>query len=151
LRRKATDAEQVLWRALRESNLPAKVRRQHPIGGHIADFAIPAHKLFIEIDGGQHALRAEADAARSEALRLHGYRVIRFWNHDVLGNLEGVLQVIVRELGASPTSPRPSPPQGGGEGEGEKGEVGRSLSSTGGEGQGEVASRLRRGRSGPGS
>lgn len=111
LRRQATDAEMALWRALRESNLPAKVRRQHPIGGHIADFAIPAHKLVIEIDGGQHALRAEVDAARSEALRRHGYRVIRFWNHDVLGNLEGVLLVILRELGNAPTSPRPSPPK----------------------------------------
>ncbi len=105
LRRDASEAERVLWRALRELNLPVKVRRQHPIGRYVADFAVPAYKLTIKLDGGQHAETVEADAVRTEAMAGHGYRVIRFWNHEVLGNLEGVLQTIIRELGESPTSP----------------------------------------------
>jgi len=80
LRREATDAERLLWRALRELDLPVKVRRQHPIGRHIADFAVPACKLVIEIDGGQHARVLAADARRTRALNGQGYRVIRFWN-----------------------------------------------------------------------
>ncbi|WP_316978859.1 endonuclease domain-containing protein [Shumkonia mesophila] len=76
-----------------------------PISRYVADFAIPACKLAIEIDGGQHAEAVKADAVRTEAMAIHGYRVIRFWNHEVLGNLEGVLQTIVSELGKSPTSP----------------------------------------------
>ena len=105
LRKASSDAEQILWRALRELNLPVKVRRQHPIGAYIADFAIPAHKLVIELDGGQHASTNEADALRTEALNVRGYRVIRFWNNEVIGNLEGVLQVIAQALEQSPTSP----------------------------------------------
>ena len=110
LRRDATDAERVLWRALRALELPVRIRRQHPVGSYIADFAIPAHGLVIEIDGGQHADAAEADARRTAALTEHGYRVIRFWNNDVLGNIEGVVDTILREIESSPTSPRPSPP-----------------------------------------
>ena len=105
LRKHATDAEQILWRALREVELPGKVRRQHPIGRYVVDFAIPASKLAIEIDGGQHAAAREADALRTQALAEHGYRVIRFWNNEVLDNLEGVLETIVREINKSPTSP----------------------------------------------
>ncbi len=104
-RRTASDAEQILWRALRELNLPVKARRQHPIGRYIADFAIPARKLVIELDGGQHAGTVEADTVRTEAMAAHGYHVMRFWNHEVLHNLEGVLQTIVGKLGMSPTSP----------------------------------------------
>ena len=110
LRRDATDAERLLWRALRELNLPVRIRRQHPIGAYIADFAILAHRLVIEIDGGQHAGAARADARRTEVLGAHGYRVIRFWNNEVLGNIEGVVETILRESGESPTSPPPSPP-----------------------------------------
>ena len=98
-------------------NLPAKVRRQHPIGRHIADFAIPAHRLVIEIDGGQHASTVERDDARSRTLEAHGWRVIRFWNSDVTGNLSSVLETIAAEIERHPSSPRPSPPRGGGEGE----------------------------------
>ena len=105
LRRSATDAEQILWRALREMSLPVNIRRQHPIGRYIADFAIPAHKLVIELDGGQHATAREADARRTQVLKEHGYRVVRFWNNDVTGNLEGVLAMIVAELDQTPTSP----------------------------------------------
>jgi len=80
--------------------LPVKIRRQHPIGRHIVDFAVPARKLAIEIDGGHHATAAHADARRTRQLAAHGYRVIRFWNNDVLGNLEGVLETVRSELGA---------------------------------------------------
>ena len=110
LRMDATDAERVLWRALRELELAVRIRRQHPIGSYIADFAIPAHRLVIEIDGGQHAAETEQDARRTAALRKQGYRVIRFWNNEVLGNIEGVVETIVREIGESSTSPPPSPP-----------------------------------------
>ena len=105
LRRNATDAERRLWRALRGLSLPFKVRRQHPIGQRIADFAIPACKLVIEIDGGQHADNAEEDVDRTAAMNAEGYRVVRFWNNEVLGNLEGVLQSIVAEVEKGPTSP----------------------------------------------
>ena len=117
LRRDGTDAERILWRALRAMNLPVKVRRQHPIGRHIADFAVPARKLVIEIDGGQHATTVARDTARSRMLAARGWRVMRFWNSDVMSNLPGVLETIAAEIEHSPTSPRPSPPQGGGEGE----------------------------------
>ena len=94
-----------MWRALREMDLPVKVRRQHPIGHHIADFAIPACGLVIEIDGGQHATAVGSDRARTRALNAHGYRVIRFWNNEVMENLEGVIETIAAEIGVSPTSP----------------------------------------------
>ncbi len=112
LRRDATEAEKTLWQALRALSLPVKVRRQHPIGRYVVDFAVPACKLVIEIDGGQHAAALERDVARSRALQTHGYRVIRFWNSDVTSNLSGILETIVAEIGCSPTSPRPSPPRG---------------------------------------
>jgi len=112
LRRNATDAEQKLWRELRTLDLAVKVRRQHPVGRHIADFAIPACKLIIELDGGQHADAVEEDARRTAALNALGYRVIRFWNNDVLANIEGVLQTILSVIEKSPPSPQPSPPPG---------------------------------------
>jgi very-short-patch-repair endonuclease len=101
-----TDAERVLWRALREANLPHRIRRQHPVGKYIADIAIPSCKLAIELDGGQHADAAADDAQRTEERRERGYRVIRFWNNEVFENMEGVLQAIVAEVERlSPTSP----------------------------------------------
>ena len=121
LRRNATDAERVLWRAFREMNLPVKIRRQHPIGRYVADFAIPAHKLIIELDGGQHATATAADARRTQALKDLGYRVIRFWNNDVLGNLEGVLQTIAVEMDSPPPLPNPLRP------EGQRGKFGNGL------------------------
>jgi very-short-patch-repair endonuclease len=99
LRGDATNVERILWRALRESDLPYRFRRQHPIGRRVADFACPARKLAIELDGGQHADRMDADAARSAELARYGYRVIRFWNNDVIENLEGVLDKIRQVLG----------------------------------------------------
>ncbi|MGO8914720.1 MAG: endonuclease domain-containing protein, partial [Stellaceae bacterium] len=92
----------MLWRALRERLVSWKFRRQHPIGRRIADFACPARKLVIELDGGQHAERQDADDRRNAELAAHGYRVIRFWNNEVLESLEGVLETIRRDLEAPP-------------------------------------------------
>ena len=115
LRRDATEVEKRLWRALRTMNPPWKFRRQHPVGRRIVDFACPAHKLAIELDGGQHADRQEADAARSAELARDGYRVIRFWNGEVIDNLDGVLQAILVALEESAPPPHPDPlrPEGG--------------------------------------
>ena len=71
-----------------------KFRRQVPVGPYVVDFVCPAAKLVIEIDGGQHADNIDYDRRRSEFLASKGYRVIRFWNNDVLGNLDGVYQTI---------------------------------------------------------
>ena len=107
----------MLWRALRAAALPVRVRRQHPIGRHIADFAVPSRKLVVEVDGGQHASAQAHDDARTRTLEARGWRVIRFWNSDVMSNLDGVLETIAAELREPPSSPRPSPPRRGGEGE----------------------------------
>jgi len=113
LRRDGTDAERLLWRALREGGMTRKFRRQHPIGRHIADFACPARKLVIELDGGQHAAQTDADAARSDELAAHGYRVIRFWNSEVIDNVEGVVTAIQQALEQPHLTPALSAPRGG--------------------------------------
>jgi len=114
LRRDATNVERVLWFALRE-RLPAwKFRRQHPIGGRVVDFACPERKLAIELDGGQHAVHEEADERRSAELAGRGYRGIRFWNSDVLDNLEGVMETILGALESAPPPLAPPPQRGGG-------------------------------------
>lgn len=98
LRRDATEAEKLLWARLRGAPLPVRVRRQHPVEGYIADFAFVPIRLIVELDGGQHAA-SPRDAARTARLEAAGWRVIRFWNHEVLANTDGVLDVIVRALG----------------------------------------------------
>ncbi len=110
LRRDAMDVEKILWRALRERVVPWKFRRQHPIGRRIADFACPARKLVIELDGGQHGERMEADHRRNAEIARYGYRVIRFWNNEVLDNLDGVLETIRLALEAPPPHPTSPPP-----------------------------------------
>jgi len=87
-----TKAEKLLWRMFREHFEQWHFRRQVPIRHFVADFASHHAKLIIEVDGGQHA--TEVDAPRSAILAEEGYRVIRFWNNEVLGNREGVYLAI---------------------------------------------------------
>ena len=99
LRRNSTDAERLIWSRLRGRRLAGyKFKRQVPIAGFVVDFAALEAKLIIEIDGGQHSVRLEADQLRTEKLERFGYRIVRFWNHDVLNNIEGVLDAVIQEL-----------------------------------------------------
>jgi len=120
LRRGGTDAEQLLWRHLRSRQLDGfKFRRQMWFCGFIADFACVEAKLIVEADGGQHAEATEYDDRRSAAFAAEGYRTLRFWNNDVLENIEGVLTAI-RDALPSPSHPAapggPLPLPGTGEG-----------------------------------
>lgn len=93
LRRTSTDAEKLLWRYLRNRQLAnCKFRRQVPIDRYIADFVCLEAKLIIELDGGQHADRQVYDEQRSQALNRRGYRVIRFWNNEVMTETSAVLE-----------------------------------------------------------
>ena|SRR5438105_4534160 len=99
LRRRSTRAEWVLWLALRDRRLGGlKFTRQQPIGPYCVDFICREQRLVIEVDGGQHADSA-SDQRRDTHLNSLGYRVIRVWNNEVLGNLDGVLQMLESELG----------------------------------------------------
>jgi very-short-patch-repair endonuclease len=98
LRRNSTMAEIRLWSALRDRRLAGyRFRRQHPIGPFIVDFACTRHRLVVEADGGQHNDNA-ADEARTEWLTRHRWRVLRFWNNDILANTEGVIETILAAL-----------------------------------------------------
>src|SRR4051794_9962476 len=101
LRRKMTDAERALWRALREALPECHWRKQVPLGPYFADFASHSAKLIIEVDGGQHATTIDADAERTRVLEAPGFRLLRFWNNDVLSNTDGVLERVAKELVAS--------------------------------------------------
>jgi very-short-patch-repair endonuclease len=123
LRRDATDAERRLWYRLRSRQIDgAKFVRQESIGPYIVDFVCREQRLVVEVDGGRHATD-KRDRVRDNCLSKLGYRVLRFWNNDVLANTEGVLEAIAAALseatiaggatrGGAP-SPRPSPPEGG--------------------------------------
>ena len=98
LRANQTDAETVLWNRIRNRQIDGyKFVRQVPILGYICDFVCRERRLVIEVDGGQHNESA-ADAIRDRRLMDEGYRVLRFWNNDVLGNTEGVFTAIQIEL-----------------------------------------------------
>ena len=106
LRREQTDAERMLWSHLRDRQLlGAKFRRQHPIGPYIVDVCCPERRLVVEVDGSHHAQRIESDRQRTDFLVRQGYRVLRFWDHDVLVNTEVVLEEIARAV----ADPHPSP------------------------------------------
>jgi very-short-patch-repair endonuclease len=99
LRSNPTDAERKLWWALRRKALAgARFRRQHPLGEFFADFCCLEHKLIVEVDGSQHEQSQEYDQRRTRLLESLGFRVLRFWNTDVLTNLDGVLTVILEHL-----------------------------------------------------
>ena len=97
LRKNATDVEQILWHRLRARQLYGiKFRRQQPLGNFIVDFISFEKKLVIELDGGQHAKNKQGDIQRDRILSKGGFTVLRFWNNEVLENLNGVLEKIVQ-------------------------------------------------------
>ena len=101
LRQNLTPAESRLWDALKNKQLHGlRFRCQHPLHGFIADFYCPAHRLIVEVDGGIHDEQQDYDAARTERLEVLGYRVLRFGNEEVMGDLEGVLAGILEGVEA---------------------------------------------------
>ncbi|MBL8674348.1 MAG: DUF559 domain-containing protein [Rhodospirillales bacterium] len=119
LRRDQTDAESKLWRRLREHPPSgARFRRQHPIGPFFADFVCVAVKLIVELDGGQHDAERDADLRRTRWLESSGWRVLRFWNTDVIENVDGVIDRITaamrdpaRDGDTALMAPPPHPPR----------------------------------------
>ena len=114
LRRRQTDAERYLWFKLRNHRLGGlKFRRQMSLNGFIVDFCCPDAKLVIELDGGQHAERQEQDSIRTKNLETSGYFVLRFWNNEVLRNIDGVLEEILSRASQQqrfePPHPTPLP------------------------------------------
>jgi very-short-patch-repair endonuclease len=115
LRRDASEAEQRLWQRLRNRQIEGlKFRRQHEIGPFIADLVCDEAKLIVEADGGQHAEQAVADAHRTAWLEAQGYRVLRFWNHEILQDTDDVLErirsVALERAGRIAPHPNPLPP-----------------------------------------
>jgi len=100
-----TDAERKLWQHLRAQQLAVKFRRQHPFEGYILDFVCLERRLVIEVDGSQHADAAVRDAVRTDFLERAGFRVVRFWNNEVLAQTDAVVACIARELNPSPSCP----------------------------------------------
>jgi len=110
LRKRPTDAEQLLWYSLRMKQMEGlKFRRQQPIDKYIVDFVCFEKRIIIEVDGGQHAARSNEDGERDAYLQQYGFKVLRFWNNEVLQNTRGVL-AIIREncLSHPPLNPLPS-------------------------------------------
>ena len=103
LRKQTTPAEKKLWlylRLMQEDGV--RFRRQHAIGNYVVDFCAPRKKLIIELDGSQHLKQQEYDACSTEYLESRGYRVIRFWNNEVIHNIEGVLLAILQKFEEQP-------------------------------------------------
>ena len=98
LRKKSTNAEDLIWSQLRARQLHGiKFRRQQPIGKYIVDFASFEKRIVIELDGGHHRKNKENDIERDRFLTGNGFTVLRFWNNDVFENLDGVLEAISRK------------------------------------------------------
>jgi very-short-patch-repair endonuclease len=118
LRRNPSDAEKRLWNALRDHFPAARFRRQVPVTPYFADFMSFRNRLILELDGGQHADpdAIAYDARRTAFLERKGYKVVRFWNSDVIQNLPGVLESIAQNLPLPPGEGR-GPPRSGGKGE----------------------------------
>jgi very-short-patch-repair endonuclease len=116
MRAEPTKAERLLWRRLREDIAlsGSHFRRQALMGPFIVDFVSRKARLVIELDGGQHDEQGAADARRTRQIEASGCRVLRFWNNDVLGNIEGVLTELQSALTPTPNpSPHPPSPEGG--------------------------------------
>jgi very-short-patch-repair endonuclease len=113
LRRNQTDAERLLWFRLRDRRLVGwKFRRQAPIDRFVVDFCCADAKLIVELDGGQHEQDKERDAPRTRVLGAMGYLVLRFWNHEVMRNMDGVLGEILSTINqhrSEPPHPTPLP------------------------------------------
>ena len=108
LRHKSTDAEILLWQHLRERRLlNCKFRRQVPIGKYIVDFLCEDPPIIIELDGGQHMEQEDYDQARTDWLNANGFHVLRFWNSDVMNNIEGVLESLFSTLQESMPTVKP--------------------------------------------
>jgi very-short-patch-repair endonuclease len=117
LRGTPTDAELKLWQRIRKKQLHGhRFRRQVPLGSYVVDFACIERALIVEVDGGQHGWRQESDDKRTAWLEAHGWRVVRFWNNEVLQNIEGVLEKLSSEVNVSGDFPHPNPPPPAGEG-----------------------------------
>ncbi len=117
LRNAPTEAERRLWSHLKSRQMEGcKFRRQHPYGDFILDFVCLERRVAIELDGSQHFEAATYDEKRPRFLRLAGFKVLRFWNNEVFGELDGVLEVIRRELVARVENPSPPNPPLEGEG-----------------------------------
>jgi len=105
LRSNMTDAERQLWRHLRRGQMnDFKFRRQHPFGDYILDFVCLEARLIIELDGGQHAERNAEDGIRTSLLERAGFRMLRFWNHEVLHEMDAVKESIWQALQTPPPS-----------------------------------------------
>ena len=99
LRRRSTEAEKMIWHRIRSKQLEGyKFRRQQPIGTYVVDFVCFEKRLIIELDGGQHAIDQQRDRNRDSRLGEEGFMTLRFWNHDVMQNLEGILERIRERL-----------------------------------------------------
>jgi very-short-patch-repair endonuclease len=106
LRRNLTDTEKAIWKHLRAKQMEGyKFRRQEPIGSYIVDFVCHEKRIVIEVDGGQHSIERQRDHERDQWLKEQGYEVLRFWNNEVLTNIEGVLEVIRYCLNHPPLTP----------------------------------------------
>src|SRR5260221_11883803 len=111
LRGNPTEVEKRMWRRIRKRQLHGhRFRRQVPLGPYVVDFACIELSLIIEVDGGQHSWLEKQDAMRTDWLEAHGWRVVRFWNNDVIENIHGVLERLVIELGNGGDIPHPDPP-----------------------------------------
>jgi len=98
LRKASTPAERRLWSRIRNDQLGVTFRRQHAVGIYIPDFCSPKANLIIELDGSQHLEQKEYDEERTKYLESQGYKVIRFWNTDVLKDIEGVILAIIHGM-----------------------------------------------------
>ena len=98
LRKEPTPAESRLWSYVRNDKIGVTFRRQHAIGPYITDFCAPRGKLIIELDGSQHLDQEEYDSERTAFLEAKGYRVLRFWNSDVMNKINDVIGVILEEI-----------------------------------------------------